>query len=77
MHRLGAWQFLADMPYGSVSTEMVWKIFWNIYCKPSATDSLMTNCHHGNDEGVVRDNQRELSPCGVPEILAAMNGTWS
>ena len=31
--RLGVWQFLADMPYDSVSLATTWKIFWNIYCK--------------------------------------------
>ncbi len=73
--RLGAWQFLADMPYDSVSTETVWKIFWNIYCKPS-TDSLVMSGCYGNNTGVSRDNQREMSPCSVPDIQEAMKGYY-
>ena len=29
--RLGAWQFMADMPYGSVSLLTTWKILWTLY----------------------------------------------
>ncbi|KAI6645756.1 Ectopic P granules protein 5-like [Oopsacas minuta] len=30
-HKLGAWQFLADMPFETVSLEAVWKVFWLIH----------------------------------------------
>ncbi len=29
--RLGAWQFMADMPYSSVSHFTLWKILWTLY----------------------------------------------
>ena len=29
--RLGAWQFLADMPYSALSLKAVWNIFYCIY----------------------------------------------
>lgn len=29
--RLGAWQFMADMPYGSLSLLTLWKILWTLY----------------------------------------------
>jgi hypothetical protein len=28
VHHLGIWQFLADMPYHSISPRIVWKMFW-------------------------------------------------
>ena len=30
-YRLGAWQFMADMPYSSVSLVTLWKILWTLY----------------------------------------------
>lgn len=32
---LGAWQFLADMPYHSISGHMLWKMFWILIDPPS------------------------------------------
>ena len=29
--RLGAWQFMADMPYSSISLLTLWKILWTLY----------------------------------------------
>ncbi|XP_013408243.1 ectopic P granules protein 5 homolog isoform X1 [Lingula anatina] len=29
--KLGSWQFMADMPYGSVSMEMMWKLLWLLH----------------------------------------------
>ncbi len=72
--RLGAWQFLADMPYDSVSMETVWKIFWNIYCKPSPDSLVTSGCYGNNGGGVARDNQRESSPDSVSDIQEAMKG---
>jgi len=40
LHRLGAWQFLADMPFGSVSTETLWKLFWALYGDVTKLDSV-------------------------------------
>lgn len=28
---LGAWQFLADMPFNSVSTASLWVLFWALH----------------------------------------------
>jgi len=39
-YRLGAWQFLADMPFASVSTETLWKLFWALHADVSKLDSV-------------------------------------
>ena len=30
-HRLGAWQFMADMPYNSIALLTLWQILWTLY----------------------------------------------
>ena len=40
IYRLGAWQFLADMPFGSVSTETLWKLFWALHGDVTKLDSV-------------------------------------
>lgn len=39
-HRLGAWQFLADMPFRSVSSETLWKLFLALHLDASKLDSV-------------------------------------
>lgn len=43
-HKLGAWQFLADMPFETVSLEAVWKIFWLIHSNhlPITSEELIS-----------------------------------
>ena len=43
-HKLGAWQFLADMPFETVSLEAVWKLFWLIHSNhlPITADELIS-----------------------------------
>jgi len=31
LHSLGAWQFLADMPFHSVSSGTLWSLFWALH----------------------------------------------
>jgi len=37
VHRLGAWQFMADMPYSVVSLPMMWHIFLVLYTNVAAS----------------------------------------
>lgn len=86
-HRMGVWQFLADMPYDSVSLGTIWKIFWNIYCKQSSDtasrrgEAVRTG---SGSRGNSLPRAAELepvslspdhSPAGVGEIQDAMKGT--
>jgi len=60
--RLGAWQFLADMPYGSVSLTAIWKVFWNLYS--NHTDSTLSpKTRSGNHEKSGNHDSRESSGC--------------
>jgi len=70
--RLGAWQFLADMPYGSISCDMVWQIFWNIYCKQSSDDDNHSDRNHSDSDG---DN-RVSSPSTIVDIKDALKGNY-
>ena len=84
VRRLGAWQFLADMPYGSISLKTAWMVFWNIYCK----DRLATGVGGANEapptSGPVNEEEEEessegqrarvMSPCSVDEIQVAIQG---
>ena len=78
--RLGAWQFLADMPYGSVSLKTMWMIFWNIYCKPSSGEvDDITSSQTGSD-GSGSNNQpglenRVCSPTTMEGVQEAMKGS--
>ncbi|XP_048581759.1 ectopic P granules protein 5 homolog isoform X2 [Nematostella vectensis] len=40
-HRLGAWQFLADMPFNSVSSHALWRLFWALHKDISNVPSLL------------------------------------
>ena len=54
--RLGAWQFLADMPFGSVSTETLWKLFWALHADVTKLDSVESI----QREDFIRDEWREV-----------------
>lgn len=56
LYRLGAWQFLADMPFGSVSTETLWKLFWALHADVTKLDSVESI----QREDSIRDNWREV-----------------
>ncbi len=82
--RLGAWQFLADMPYGSISLKTAWMIFWNIYCKDQGSGMTVTTTtttgaaasateEGGEEEGGQR--ARVMSPSTPEEIQDAIRGT--
>lgn len=77
--RLGAWQFLADMPYGSVSLTAIWKVFWSLYSNhtdPTLSAYQTASGHHDNSGSVERDGpvaaERGRSPETVEEIQQAM-----
>ena len=76
--RLGAWQFLADMPYGTISLSTTWTIFWNIYCKSSIGDTSQGAAETGGEEadqgGGAPAPQRPFSPRNVDDIQEAMKG---
>ena len=54
--RLGAWQFLADMPFGSVSSETLWKLFWALHVDVTKLDSVASI----QNEDSIRDDWREV-----------------
>lgn len=58
------WQFLADMPYGSVSLCTVWKIFWNIYCKRSSGGLP------GHGQTSQTGQTSDQAPSGPPVLLS-------
>ncbi len=78
-YRLGAWQFLADMPFGSISLTTSWNIFWNIYCKK-------TSCEEANPAGTTGtaseggacpenlDTNMPFSPSNIADIQEALKG---
>ncbi|KAJ7394035.1 Ectopic P granules protein 5 [Desmophyllum pertusum] len=55
-HKLGAWQFLADMPFGSVSSETLWKLFWALHVDVTKLDSVASI----QNEDSIRDDWREV-----------------
>ena len=85
LSRLGAWQFLADMPYGSISLKTAWMIFWNIYCKdqgsgttttaPGAAATVTEEGGGGGEVGGQRARARTISPSTTEEIQDAIRGT--
>lgn len=54
--RLGAWQFLADMPFRSVSSKTLWKLFLSLHLDASKLDSVETI----QRENAYKDNWREI-----------------
>ena len=75
--RLGAWQFLADMPYGSISLTAVWKVFWSLYSNHTdpTLSAYQTASGHHDSGSVERDGvaaERGRSPETVEEIQQAM-----
>ncbi len=78
--RLGACQFLADLPFGSVTLVTIWKIFWNIYCKQSCSSGdggsgarrMTVATDTGRDAGSRVRPSREFYPTNVNEIQEAM-----
>lgn len=76
--RLGVWQFLADMPFDSISLCITWKIFWNIYCKETSGKSVttMTGCpdNTSSNEAEPAVLSPDSSPSCIAEIQEAMKG---
>ena len=54
--RLGAWQFLADMPFKSVSSETLWKLFLALHLEITKVDSVASI----QREESMRDSWREV-----------------
>nr|XP_058943375.1 ectopic P granules protein 5 homolog [Pocillopora verrucosa] len=55
-HRLGAWQFLADMPFRSVSSQTLWKLFWALHVDVTKLDSVESI----NQEDSMREDWRDV-----------------
>lgn len=55
-HRLGAWQFLADMPFRSVSSKTLWKLFWALHVDVTKLDSVESI----NQEDSMREDWRDV-----------------
>ena len=65
--RLGAWQFLADLPYASVSLRAIWRMFWCLYSTPKdgSSPALLPGT-----EGQPATQQRTLS--SVEQIVETL-----
>ncbi|CAH3172967.1 unnamed protein product, partial [Porites evermanni] len=55
-HRLGAWQFLADMPFRSVSSDTLWKLFSALHLDIRKLDSVASI----QREELMRNDWREV-----------------
>lgn len=67
LYRLGAWQFLADMPFGSVSSETLWKLFWALQGDVTKLDSVESL----QREDSIWDNWREALESMYTQTTAA------
>lgn len=44
-HRLGIWLFMSEMPYGTLSSSMLWKVLYFMQCAGTAEmDALCSAC---------------------------------
>jgi hypothetical protein len=66
-HRLGAWQFLADMPYSALSLRAVWNIFYCIY-----SNQMNQSDWSPGSEGGERGGQEVQTPSTINEIVDAL-----
>ena len=62
--RLGAWQFLADMPFRSVSSETLWKLFLALHLDASKLDSV---------ESIQRENSYKENWRDILESMFSFN----
>ena len=67
------------MPYGSVTLNSIWKIFWTLYCKQLERD----HAHETGSEaegagslGGATRSEREASPDTVDDIQSAVKGDY-
>ena len=73
--RLGAWQFMADMPYKAVTLPTLWQILWILYNyqltnAPSTALDQSTNSQSASDH---LTNNFQI-PQSVDEILTSIKG---
>ena len=71
--RLGAWQFLADLPYASVSLQAIWRMFWCLYSTPKdgSAPALVTGA---GSVGGDPSSLRQETPPTVERIIDALKG---
>ena len=78
--RLGAWQFMADMPYNSVALLTLWQILWTLYHY-----QLSNHAHRPSRVGVSEERRiRGVSvlldftqmPQNAEEIKCSIRGWW-
>lgn len=50
--RLGAWQFLAVIPYSVVSERTLWKLFYLLHCEMEEDDPLFLELINENGFGM-------------------------
>lgn len=44
-HRLGIWLFMSEMPYGTLSSSMLWKVLYFMQCAETAElEALSSTC---------------------------------
>ena len=74
--RLGAWQFMADMPYGSLSLLTVWKILWTLYHNQFANNRHLEANEHRERRGSVLTERLDLDliPETAAEIIQSIQG---
>ncbi|XP_019856281.1 PREDICTED: ectopic P granules protein 5 homolog [Amphimedon queenslandica] len=75
-HKLGAWQFMADMPYGSISGLTLWKILWTLYHYQVASHRDTGNDGRERRGSVLMDRtDLDLIPENVPDIIQSIRGS--
>lgn len=42
-HRLGIWLFMSEMPYGTLSSSMLWKVLYVMQCAETAELETLSN----------------------------------
>ena len=70
--RLGAWQFMADMPYNTVTLPTLWKILWILY-----NYQLTSMPSTGTEQSANEQERNETHvPESVDEIMNSIRGEF-
>ncbi|XP_028915803.1 ectopic P granules protein 5 homolog isoform X2 [Ornithorhynchus anatinus] len=71
--RLGIWLFMSEMPYGTLSTQMLWKLFFVMHCAESENlEELCTTVSPAECKQRLQDPDHLMS---LEKSLSAMNSS--
>ncbi|XP_062984350.1 ectopic P granules protein 5 homolog [Elgaria multicarinata webbii] len=71
--RLGVWLFMSEMPYGTLSSKMLWKLFFVMHCAES--ENLETTCAALQLEDCKRKLKDPAHLESFEKYLQSMNGS--